>query len=275
MNRDTADRPYEAKKWQELLDKAVSQCYLNMADDAQLLFGDTLTIRKVTILSTGSTMCWRISANLADHFWLSETNDEHTFNALFAFVTVRIHNLAAIKNFVRESDVFGNSRYTFDLIPPDRCPLCRPLTAERSMGGLPPSMPRLKQLARDARPQSPHESPPSARVEPKRRTRRKRVPPNGRGTPPPETPPPPSKPDSKELSRKKKFPDLTLGVSENWANSMRPNLLGHGFFAAYCKTPEDKKDAALEVADRLTRASTPTKPRNTTDCGEQICLEDM
>lgn len=128
INRDTVARSYEAKKWQELLDDAKqrkiclgcdicsprddeSQCFMHMADDLHLLLGDTLIVREVTVLSTGSLMCWRVTANLADQFWLSETNEEHVLNALFAFATARIHNLATMKNFVREADVFGNSRY--------------------------------------------------------------------------------------------------------------------------------------------------------------------
>lgn len=161
------------------------QCYLHMADASQSLFGDVLTVRKVTVLSTGSLKCWRVSANLADRFWLSERTEEHVLNALFTFVTIRIRNLSTIKNFVREADVFGNSRYVFDLIPPDRCPLCRPFTAERSMGGLLPTW--------DTHSESSHESPPAARVEPRRRARRKNVPPDERKAAPPETPPPSEK----------------------------------------------------------------------------------
>ncbi|KAH9375170.1 hypothetical protein HPB48_017259 [Haemaphysalis longicornis] len=179
--RDSAARAYEAKKWHEILEKAKqrkvclgcdfcspeaisSECFIDFADSAELLFSDTLITRKVSALSTGSTRCWRVSATLADRFWLSNTSDEHVLKALFGFLSIRIHNLASIRNFARKTDGFGNSLFVFDLMPPERCPLCRPNFAEREIGGLLPSTTRSKQLARNDRPLSSKQFPPTARV---------------------------------------------------------------------------------------------------------------
>lgn len=96
---------------------------MHVADTCRWLYDDVLVIRKVTILSTGSVRCWRITTNLADRSWLTDESDEHVLDALFAFVTARTHNLASIKNFVLEADVFGCSWYVFDFDPPEgvRC----------------------------------------------------------------------------------------------------------------------------------------------------------
>lgn len=156
LDKDDSARKYEKRKWADLLEKARekrvcigcdfcgleaqgSTRFLAFEDSADVLLNDTLVVKAVTVVSTGNTRCWRVSASLADRFWLSETSVEYAINALFPFARIWIKNLATIRNLMLETNIFGQRMFLFDLLPPARCPFCSPPLNRQEIGGLLPT----------------------------------------------------------------------------------------------------------------------------------------
>lgn len=278
LQANQSARAFESKRWQELLaqyEKAgccigcdflsvsseSANNMLTMADTAQRLYGDVLAVRAVKAPTTGSKVGWRITASLADRRWLSETDDNHVLLALYKFVHVRSHGMAAICNLVQETDVFGVSSLVLDLIPPARCQLCKIANPELPVGGLLPT---------GAVEQASSRAPVVQTVERKssvKATAQAKVQKNPPPAPkkeeqhlPKQVSPPTSVPASKELSKKRMFNNLATGASDSWSHAMRRGYMKYGFYVAYIRVPEGKKAAAMEVADRVLSYEYPSWP---------------